>query len=298
MDTTTEHAERVETRLGRLHLRIAGTGRPTVLWPSMFVDGHTWDRIIPLLAAGSTVPRRFVLVDPPGLGLSDPLRRRSSIAEAAEAARELLTALGPDADGAGTGAAAGGEGIDSDGATAGADWVGNAFGGHVGFALATDRPAVIRSLVAISSPAEAIPAGLRLQIGLLKPLLRVAGPVGPVRDAVVGAMLTDASAADPRIRSVVVDSLQRPAKASMSLALRSFILDRTDVTEQLARIRVPSLFVASDDRGDWSPDDAERSAALTPGAEAVTVTGARTLIPLEQPESLAARILAFWAAHP
>jgi pimeloyl-ACP methyl ester carboxylesterase len=290
MHTMTEHAERVETRLGRLHVRIVGTGRLTVLWPSMFVDGHTWDSIVPLLAAGSTVPRRFALVDPPGLGLSDPLRRRSSIAEATDAARELLAHLASSttAD------------VDATGDTTDtrADWIGNAFGGHVGFGLATDEPASLRSLVAVSSPAEAIPPALRRQIRLLKPLLRVAGPVGPVRDAVVSAMLTDASAATPGIRRTVVDSLQRPGKASMSLALRSFILDRTDVSEQLAGIRVPSLFVASDDRGDWSPQDAERSAARMPGAEAVTIAGARTLIPLEQPEALAARILDFWASHP
>ncbi|WP_382309281.1 alpha/beta fold hydrolase [Herbiconiux sp. UC225_62] len=289
MHTMTEQSERVETRLGRLHVRIAGTGRPTVLWPSMFVDGHTWDRIVPLLAAGSPVPRRIVLVDPPGLGLSDPLRRRSSIAEATDAARELLAHLGVRAETA--------TGTNSPADTR-ADWVGNAFGGHVGFGLATDDPALLRTLVAVSSPAEAIPSGLRRQIQVLKPLLRVAGPVGPVRDAVVSAMLTDASAADPDIRRTVVDSLRRPGKASMTLALRSFILDRTDVSEQLSGIRVPALFVASDDRGDWSPDDAERSAARAPGAEAVTIAGARTLVPLEQPEALAARILAFWAAHP
>ena len=46
---------------------------------------------------------------------------------------------------------------------------------------------------------------------------------------------------------------------------------------------MPSLFVASDDRGDWSPQDAEAAAALAPDAEAVTIGAARTLIPLEQP---------------
>ncbi|WP_448810356.1 alpha/beta fold hydrolase [Agromyces bauzanensis] len=274
MDTFTEHAERVATRLGSLHARVIGTGRMTVLWSSMFVDSHTWDRVIPLLMQGATTPRRYVLIDPPGLGLSEPLRRRSSIAEAADAARDALDAL--DAPGP-------------------VDWVGNAFGGHVGLNLATD-PAVLRSLVAISSPTEPIAPDLRRKIGLLKPILRIAGPVGPVRDAIVGAMLTEASASTPDILGVVIDSLQRPTRESMGTALRSFIIDRTDVTERLADIRVPSLFVASDDRGDWSPADAQRAAALAPNATAVTMAGSRTLIPLEQPEALAERILAFWAS--
>jgi pimeloyl-ACP methyl ester carboxylesterase len=80
----------------------------------------------------------------------------------------------------------------------------------------------------------------------------------------------------------------------MGNALRSFIIDRSDVTDRLADIREPSLFVASDDRGDWSPDDAQRAAALAPNATAVTIGRSRTLIPLEQPRELADRILAFW----
>jgi len=272
MDTFTERTERIETRLGTLNARVCGTGRLTILWSSMFVDSHTWDRILPLLIEGSAIPRRFVLIDPPGLGLSESLIRRSTIAEAADAARDALAALGADGP---------------------VDWLGNAFGGHVGLNLATD-PTTLRSLVAISSPTEPIAPDLRRKIGLLHPLLKLAGPVGPVRDAIVEAMLTDESAATPTTVQVVLDSLARPTKASMSLALRSFIIDRTDVTERLADIRVPSLFVASDDRGDWSPADAQRAASLAPGAEAVTIEGARTLIPLEQPAQLAAAILGFW----
>ena len=271
MAELTPEMVRVDTRLGQLNARVVGEGRTTVLWSSMFVDSHTWDTIIPLLAA-DPVKRRFVLIDPPGLGLSDPLRRRSTVREAADAARDALHVLTP------------GEAV---------DWVGNAFGGHVGFDLARD-PVLLRSLVAISSPAEPIGGGLRRQINLLRPLLRIAGLVGPVRDAIVAAMLTDKSAADPAIRSVVIDGIARPSRASLALTVRSFILDRTDATDQVADIRVPALFVASDDRGDWSPADAERTALLTPHAHAVTITGARTLVPLEQPATLAEAILSFW----
>ena len=68
----------------------------------------------------------------------------------------------------------------------------------------------------------------------------------------------------------MLDSLARPSRRSLSNALESFILNRVDVTAELSQIVVPSLFVASDSRGDWSPEDAERAASLTPGARAVT----------------------------
>ena len=260
----------VPTRLGRLHVRTIGDGgAPTVLWSSMFVDSHTWDPVLPLLPAG----RRYVLVDPPGLGRSEALHRASDIAGAADAAMDLLDRLGVDAP---------------------VDWLGNAFGGHVGLKLGT-RSGVLRSLVAISSPTEPIAPALRRQINLLLPILRTAGAIGPVRSAVVAAMLTDTSADREPVRRVVEESLARPGRRSMALAVRSFILNRVDVTAELAALAVPSLFVASDDRGDWSPEDAANAAALTPDARAVTVAGARTLVPLEQPQVVADHLRAFWA---
>ena len=205
----------------------SATAPPTVLWSSMFVDSHTWDPVLPLLPSG----RRYVLVDPPGLGLSEPLRAASDIAGAADAATDLLAGLGVDGP---------------------VDWVGNAFGGHVGFKLAA-RPGVLRSLVAVSSPTQPLAAPLRRQITLLLPDPADRGPVGPVRSAILTAMLTDASRRPTRLRRIVVESLARPTRRSMALAVRSFILNRVDVTAELADLTVPSLFVASDDRGDWSP---------------------------------------------
>jgi pimeloyl-ACP methyl ester carboxylesterase len=263
-ESTTE----VPTRLGRLHVRSIGEGIPTILWSSMFVDSHTWDPVVPLLPSG----RRYHLIDPPGLGASESLRRDSDIAEAADAAADLLGELG----------------IRSP-----VDWVGNAFGGHVGFKLGA-RPGLLRSLVAVSSPTQPIPDALRTQIKVLLPILRTAGPVGPVRSAILAGMLTDASLACEPIERAVIESLRRPSRRSMTLAVRSFILNRVDVTPELADLTVPSLFVASDDRGDWTPEDARAAAALATDAQAVTIPRARTLIPLEQPEALALHVRSFW----
>lgn len=271
MPNTAQRHHLVPTRLGRLAVRVLGEGPVTVLWPSMFVDSHTWDDLAELITG-----RTLVLVDGPGLGHSEPLTRRSSIAEAAAAASDLL------------------ERLPSLGLDAGpVDWVGNAFGGHVGYELAS-QPRVLRSFVAVSAPPEPVPAALRRQVALLGPLLRTFGPVGPVRSAIFGALLTDASAADPRIAGVVRASLARPSRRSLSLALRSFIVDRVDVSATLSRIGVPTLFVAGDDRGDWSPEDARRAAAAVPDARAVTIAGARTLVPLERPAELAAELDRFW----
>ena len=268
LESHAESATEVPTRLGRLHVRSAGEGIPTILWSSMFVDSHSWDPVLPLLPSG----RRYHLIDPPGLGASEPLRASSDIGGAADAAADLLDELGIRGP---------------------VDWVGNAFGGHVGFKLGA-RPGVLRSLVAVSSPTQPIENALRHQITLLLPILRTAGPVGPVRAAILAGILTDRSTASEPIRRAVVESLERPTRRSLALAVRSFILNRADVTAEIADLTVPSLFVASDDRGDWSPEDARAAAATAPDATAVTIAGARTLVPLEQPEALALHIRAFW----
>ncbi len=278
VDQTTEDAPRsremrVRTRLGALGVEVVGAGPATILWSSMFVDRTSWDRLVPLLPG-----RRLILVDGPGLGRSDALRARTSIAAAADAAHDLLEALRD-------------EGVMGPEAPA---WVGNAFGGHVGFELAV-QPGVLSSLVAISAPPEPIPAELRRQIRMLGPLLRLAGPVGPVRSAILSAMVTDAAAADQGVRALVLASLSRPTRRSLTLALKSFILDRADVTGHLPRITVPALYLAGSDRGDWDPADAARAAAATPCAHAVTIDNARTLLPLEQPQAVAAALHAFWA---
>jgi pimeloyl-ACP methyl ester carboxylesterase len=158
----------------------------------MFVDGHTFDGMIPALARD----RRLVVVDGPGLGLSDPLTRRSAISEAAAAARDVIGALdaGP------------------------VDWIGHAFGGHVGLKLA-QHEGVLRSLVAVSAPTESIDDALRRQIRLLLPIVRTVGARGPIPGVVRKAMLTDASAARPEVRAVVDASLARPNRRSLALAI-------------------------------------------------------------------------------
>jgi pimeloyl-ACP methyl ester carboxylesterase len=123
----------------------------------------------------------------------------------------------------------------------------------------------------------------------------VLGPIGPVRSAILGALLTDASATDPALRSVVLECVATPTRRSLVLALRSFIVDRVDVTAGLSEIEIPCLFVAGDDRGDWTPEAAARAAALTPSATSVTIAGSRTLVPLEQPGALARELRSFWS---
>ena len=261
----------VPTSLGRVAVHVLGAGRPTVLWHSMFVDGSSWGFLLPALLPG----RRLLVVDGPGCGRSDRLRRTVRVSDSVAAAVEVLTALA-------TGTPV--------------DWVGNAWGGHVGMELAATRPDLVRSLVAISSPTRPIDPALRKRIRLLVPLVLLLGPVAPVRNAILEGMLTDESRTDPQAIGVVLDALALAGRRSTARTVRSFVLNRVDITDLLPRIEAPSLFVAGDDRGDWSPEQAEQAAALAPFARTAVVAGSRTLVPVEQPAVLATLVRDFWAS--
>jgi pimeloyl-ACP methyl ester carboxylesterase len=262
---------RVPTALGYVAVHVLGAGRPTVLWHSMFVDGSSWGFVIPRLLPG----RRLLVVDGPGWGRSDRLTRTVRVTDSVAAAVELLEALAPGSP---------------------VDWVGNGWGGHVGMELAATRPDLVRSLVAISAPPQPIDPALRRRIRLLIPVLLLLGPVAPVRRAILEGLLTDESRTDPQSIGVVLDALALAGRRSSARAVRSFILNRVDITDLLPRIEAPSLFVAGDDRGDWSPEEAERAAALVPFARAGVIPRSRTLVPIEQPAALAAAIREFWAS--
>src|SRR3954447_5287732 len=114
---------RVPTALGTLGVHMHGDGAPTVLWHSMYVDGSSWDRVVPLLLDG----RRLLVLGGPGWGASDRMRRAVHVTDAVRAAADLVAAVSPGVP---------------------VDWVVNAWGGHVGIELAATRPELVRSLVA------------------------------------------------------------------------------------------------------------------------------------------------------
>ncbi|WP_205843800.1 alpha/beta fold hydrolase [Nakamurella deserti] len=264
----------VPTPLGRLRVRAVGRGAPVVLWHSMFVDATSWDRVVPALATD----RRLLLVDGPSSGGSDRLTRASDIAGCALAAGALLDGLADEIHGP-------------------VDWIGSAWGGHVGMQLAATQPERIRRLVAISAPTDPIDAGLRRRLRVLLPLFRAVGARGPVRSAILDTLLTDASrASDPVAVELILGPLRRADREGMALAVETAIVNRTDLAWAAARIRRPVLFVTTDDRGEWTPERAREVSAGMTDAREVTVSGSRVLPAVEQPDALVAAIREFWAS--
>jgi pimeloyl-ACP methyl ester carboxylesterase len=257
----------VATRVGRLNVTVEGSGPPAVLWHSLFVDSTTWQRLRPALAT----ERTLVLIDGPGHGRSGAAPGPYTLSDCAVAAREVLHGLG---------------------VTGPVDWLGNAWGGHVGVFFAAEHPDACRSLLTIAAPMHALPAADRRSVRLLYLLHGLAGPrpvAGILADALLGKGF-----ADPAARAVVRAAFMGAPRPGMRQAIRSISLDRPDATDLLARVKVPALLATGADDPMCTVADTASWASRIPDGRALVLPGAGHLAPLFDPATAEA-VTAFWA---
>ena len=221
----------VPTRLGPLRVRVVGDGPPALLWHSLFVDSTTWCRVEPALAA----QRRLIIVDGPDHGANPRVRDPFTLDDCVGVATDILDHLGVDEP---------------------VDWVGNAWGGHVGILFAATHPERCRSLAAIGAPVHALSPSDRRQIVLLAALYRVFGPRVVARslvDVLVGA---DTRRVDPEATAIVTDAFTRAGRRGMYDATRWLSLARRDLTPVLPRVVAPTLLTTGTDDPMWTVTDA------------------------------------------
>ena len=178
------------------------------------------------------------------------------------------------------------------------DWLGSAWGGHVGLQLAATRPELVRSLVTVSTPVHAPTPSMRRQVGMLVPVYRAIGMRGPVRQGLLDAMLTDLTRrTDPEAVDALVAPMSRANRQAIARTVHSGVLNRTDLAWAAARVTCPTLMIATDDRGEWSPAECAATTAAMKDARSAVLTGSRALPSLECPAELTALIADFWSGH-
>lgn len=262
----------VETCVGRLFVQSDGDGPPALLWHSLFIDSISWELLRPALAK----QRRLIIVDGPGHGRSGHPNGVYSIADCAVAALEVL---------------------DAHGVSGPVDWVGNAWGGHIGVAFAAAYPDRCRTLVTIGTPVHSLTKSERLR--QIYPLLagyRIAGPSGFLRRPLFDALLGDeAVAAQPGLAARLVTSFQSADRAGMTQAILSVSLGRPDLTHLLSAVAAPTLMAAcQDDRG-WNYDQAAAAVAKLPNGRALKVRGTGHVAPLLlEPDLIVRNIETLW----
>ena len=262
--------ERISTRVGPLEVRVTGVGPPALLWPSLFVDSGSWQRVEAELAS----VRRLVMISGPGHGASGDPGHRYTNADCAAAAIEVLDALGIDGP---------------------VDWLGNAWGGGLGILAATSHPARVRSLIALCSPVQPYTPAEARRTRLLLALYRLAGPITFIRSGVADVLLAPATrATDPEAVAYVHACLKSADRRALRNAIESISLGRGDVTHLLPRIAVPTLFATGADDEGFTPDQARAAIAHVPRGEVAIIPDAAYLPPLEQPAETARLVRDFW----
>jgi pimeloyl-ACP methyl ester carboxylesterase len=263
----------IDTIVGPLAVRVVGGGPTAVLWPSLFMDGRSWDRVLPALAQD----RRLVVLDGPGHGASGDPGRRYDLRDCMTAAGQVLDRLS---------------------ITDPVDWVGNAWGGHVGLRFAADRPSQCRTLVTFGTPVAALSRSERRRTYPLLAVFGLLGPIELVLSGVSGAMLSERTrAGDPEAVDLVRDSLRHANRRMLGNAVRSISLGREDLTSLLPQITAPALLVTGSDHSGFTPAQARAAARLIPNGRAATVADAAYLVPLEAPTTTATLVREFWAEH-
>lgn len=261
----------VETRVGRLKVTVRGDRGPTaLLWHSLFVDERSWNGMLPHLADR----RRLVMVTGPGHGASTDPGRRYTLSECAEAAVQVLDVLSVSEP---------------------VDWVGNAWGGHVGMVVAADRPERCRSVVAFGTPVAALSAPERRRTRLLLGLYRLLGPSPTIVDATTAVLLSPRTIErDPDAVSYVHDCLHRADRRMLRNAIVSISMRRPDLADELERVRQPVLIVTGADHHGFTAEQAQDAVGVLARGRLALLSDTAYLAPLEAPAASADLVLALW----
>lgn len=268
-------AASVITDLGRLHFRRTGTGPPVVLWHSLFVDSQSWGPLVDAFASSRTV----YAIDGPSHGGSEAVQRHFTFDQCTEAAGQALDELG---------------------FTEPVDWVGNAWGGHVGIGLAAAEKPRLKTLTTIGTPIAALTVMEKLTKGWpLVALYRLVGPTEFITKALFDSLLgTEAIAAQPDQAAVIMESFRSADRQGMGRAMRSMMVHRDSIgSDVLGRIAVPTLVMSvRDDVTGWRPDEARVTCAAIPDCRVTEVAGTGHISPLLIEQSrIASLISEFWS---
>jgi pimeloyl-ACP methyl ester carboxylesterase len=260
----------VATRVGPLHVQTMGSGPPAVLWHSLFVDSTTWCRVQDRMADA----RRLIVIDGPNHGGNRPADRAFTLHDCVGIAEDVLGQVGVDEP---------------------VDWVGNAWGGHVGILFAAAHPDRCRSLLAIGTPVHAPNRGDWWRTALLATLYRAGGPK-PVTNILVDALLGPlARKDDPSGAAIVADAFARADRRGMFAAIRWLSLRRPDLTPVLDRIRTPTLLTTGSHDPMWTVENASAAAGHLPRGALVILPAAGHIGPLLQaPAAVVDLVLGFW----
>jgi pimeloyl-ACP methyl ester carboxylesterase len=176
------------------------------------------------------------------------------------------------------------------------DWLGNAWGGHVGLTLAANSPEWCRTVTTIGSPVQALGRRERMTITPMVWAYHYLGAVPPIANRVAIALLGKAfMRSHPDDTAEVLQAFRDAPRTGMHRAMASMILNRPSLDPLLPRIETPTVMMASTLDPLLPVAQIRTAVAHMPAARAVEVTGEGHVAPImAQADELAEIVSAFW----
>ena len=144
----------IDTVLGKIRVQVSsGAGPAMLMWPSLLMTGDLWAG----QAARFGARNRVVLIDPPGHGGSDPLRKAFSFADCARCVVDLLDGLGIEK----------------------AHYIGNSWGGMIGGTFAALHPDRVDRVVLMNGTASKAGLSQKIKYGAMLQLGAILGGIRP-----------------------------------------------------------------------------------------------------------------------
>jgi 3-oxoadipate enol-lactonase len=255
----TMETRKVDTVLGRLHIRTSGAGDAIMFWPSLLMTGEMFTAQAEYFAPEHQV----ILVDPPGFGESQRLTAPFTFDDCARCIVDILDALGLECT----------------------HYVGNSWGGMVGATFAALYPDRIGSAVLMNCTGAPARARQKFEYAFL---LRLAGLLGGIRPPLTRSVLKaflgpTTFRTRPDVVAYVRDTVQRVDIHSGRWAVRSVVPARPDQRKLLSRVSTPVLVVAGAEDATFPVAESSGMAKAIPDAAIAVLEGVAHLAALESP---------------
>lgn len=214
----------VETDFGKVVVRIGGNEHKPfmVFWPSLLLDASMWAYQFEHFAPDY----RIVLIDPPGIGESAPLRQVIGVDQSVACLIEILDALHIDQ----------------------CIMVGNSWGALVAAALAANYPRRLLAAVVINGTAAPPTPQIKVQMTELATNLEKCGSAPDwLLVATQQAFSSDTTRSQNPEFLAYLQRVLREDPVSVSFAMKGILLGREDLHPTMRRIKeVPVLVIAGE----------------------------------------------------
>lgn len=262
-------AHDVPTVLGRLRVYSGGSGAPILFWASALMSAEMWDA-----QARHFLPKhQVVLVDPPGHGDSEPLKRVFTFDECAQCVVQILDALGIDRT----------------------YIVGSSWGGMIGGTFAARYPQRVRGAVLMNCSASTVGILQKIEYAIMPlPLRFIRKLPRPMQvfaqEAFVGPTTRTSR---PQVVERIREAVERADMRSVRWAITSVVARRPDQHALFATIRAPVLVIAGEEDQTFSVYETGAMADAIPGAKLSVLKNTAHLAALENPVEVNKRIEEF-----